>query len=576
MDTATTLRRSSSPGYPTPPLSPDCALADPALAPADDPSRSPSAAHHSPDLAHDFDPLEGYTKHPEHLPPRPRAGQRTMDTAAPPRPAPTQNRSSTSPSTASTKPRQSSRSEQGWDASDERPLSAAGASERRRSSGTGGAGGAAGVGAGRKWTDKDRRKAKLEPPREPELFESDDEWEARHAEEATSTWHHLPLILVALPPLGAIVHGRAENWSDAIILLLICFYLYQLIKVPWELYYASHARVVLPTSTSPGAPPASPSLLSPDPLAPHRSSSVAALRRNELFALFLCCAVPALGAGLLHYAKGLLSDPERYINRMTVGLFVIASGVRPWMRLARLIRRNSLYHQTLVHHPSNEVNVLKKKVEKLEEELAQLQTTLAHKSDLRTLSTAFSAPLTTLQKSVRRFARQEEYLRLSSDERFAALLGQVEALQADAERREAELGEVRRRQEVDDLSIGRLVGSVARTVLLHVHVGAGVGRVRHETEKGWYERGVAWYAFWPVNAPRAALGWGVRKAVEVVGLPAGPSAGGARKAIGAAGGGAGRRGIEGPPVVLRAGQGGKGGEDEWETVVSGQSGRRRW
>ncbi|GAA6018831.1 hypothetical protein JCM10207_000255 [Rhodosporidiobolus poonsookiae] len=347
------------------------------------------------------------------------------------------------------------------------------------------------------------------------------------------TLHPVPLILVALPPLGAIIHGRAENWSDAVILLLICFYLYQLIKVPWELYYASHARVVLPTSTSPGAPPASPSLLSSplEPLAPHRSSSITALRRNKLFA-----------------------SPSTLL-------------------------RDSLYHQTLVHHPSNEVNVLKKKVEKLEDELAQLQTTLAHKSDLRTLSTAFSAPLTTLQKSVRRFARQEEYLRLSSDERFAVLLGQVEALQADAERREADLAEVRRRQEVDDLYIGRLVGSVARTVLLRVHVGAGVGRVKQETEKGWYERGVAWYAFWPVNAPRAALGWGVRKAVEVVGLPAGAaaSAGGARKAIGAAGGGAGPRGIEGPPVVLRAGQGGKrGGEDEWETVVSAGSGGKRW
>lgn len=52
-----------------------------------------------------------------------------------------------------------------------------------------------------------------------------------HAEtEKASGWHHLPLVLVALPPLGAIVHGRAENWSDAIILALVVFYLYQLIK----------------------------------------------------------------------------------------------------------------------------------------------------------------------------------------------------------------------------------------------------------------------------------------------------------------------------------------------------------
>jgi hypothetical protein len=48
--------------------------------------------------------------------------------------------------------------------------------------------------------------------------------------EKTSSLHHLPLVLVAIPSLGAILHGRAENWSDAIVLALVVFYLYNLIK----------------------------------------------------------------------------------------------------------------------------------------------------------------------------------------------------------------------------------------------------------------------------------------------------------------------------------------------------------
>ena len=51
-----------------------------------------------------------------------------------------------------------------------------------------------------------------------------------HEREKTESSHHLPLMIVALPPLGAIIHGRAENWADAILVLLIAFYLYQLIK----------------------------------------------------------------------------------------------------------------------------------------------------------------------------------------------------------------------------------------------------------------------------------------------------------------------------------------------------------
>lgn len=67
----------------------------------------------------------------------------------------------------------------------------------------------------------------LQPPRDPSLYETEEEWKVcsiiaqrykmikliqmelqlQHEAEKTDTLHHLPLILVALPPLGAIVHG---------------------------------------------------------------------------------------------------------------------------------------------------------------------------------------------------------------------------------------------------------------------------------------------------------------------------------------------------------------------------------
>jgi hypothetical protein len=57
-------------------------------------------------------------------------------------------------------------------------------------------------------SNQERTNAPLGPPNNPEHFETDEEWKRfHHEEEKVSPWHSLPLVLVALPPLGAIVHG---------------------------------------------------------------------------------------------------------------------------------------------------------------------------------------------------------------------------------------------------------------------------------------------------------------------------------------------------------------------------------
>lgn len=75
-------------------------------------------------------------------------------------------------------------------------------------------------------------------------------------------------------------------------------------------------------------------------MAAQRAFSAAALRRNELVALATTFCVPAVGAALLHYARGLLSDPDRYLNRFLIGLFVIASSVKPMLHFSKLAKRS--------------------------------------------------------------------------------------------------------------------------------------------------------------------------------------------------------------------------------------------
>jgi len=187
--------------------------------------------------------------------------------------------------------------------------------------------------------------------------------------ERTNAWHHLPLALVALPPLLSIIHGRAENWSDAILLLLVAFYLYQLVKVPWEMYYASTSRKVLPSTMSTVEEEEE------DPvLVRQRLESSTILRRNELLSLLTTFLVPCLGAYLLNYIRGLLSDPERYVNDSLIQMFMIATSVKPFLHAVKLLKRQSLYHQELVHYPNTQVHDLKLKLNKLESDLIQVNS----------------------------------------------------------------------------------------------------------------------------------------------------------------------------------------------------------
>ncbi|GAA5877724.1 hypothetical protein JCM16303_000217 [Sporobolomyces ruberrimus] len=412
------------------------------------------------------------------------------------------------------------------------------------------------------------RKVKPQPPKLPELYQTHQDWEAsffphsppalppprpqltpspskqaQHEIESSNAWHHLPLALVALPPLLSIIHGRAENWSDAILLLLVAFYLYQLVKVPWEMYYTSHTRIVLPSSLTSSSSSTS---LPEDPnLVSLRAQSRSTLRRTELVALLSTALVPMLGAYLLHYVRGLLSDPDRYINDTLINLFSIATSVKPFLHFVQLVKKQSLYHQEIVHYPSVETHYLRTRIEKLESDLIQLSRAFATKSDVRALRDGVDIPLSQLSKAVRSFNRKEEYLRLTSSEKFSVLEQKLEEVSEVTEKqgkvlrereREEEEREKEKRMRSGGLGglgsdgefvrfLGKFLGHVfalplygggstsssvenesKKTIKLGKKGSKG-GKGGGKKELGWYERGITWYIFWPVNVPKKAVGW---------------------------------------------------------------------
>ncbi|KAG9062511.1 hypothetical protein KI688_005426 [Linnemannia hyalina] len=226
--------------------------------------------------------------------------------------------------------------------------------------------------------------------------------------------HSWPILFAVVPPLGALVFGKSDIFSDMLTLILIAFFLYNIIKVPWELYYAARTRRVLLTNASVKA--------SLDPvLEQRRQSAAASLKRQEFFSLLLVLASPFLGGYTLQYLKTFFSSYENYLSALNIELFIVASGIRPLTHLIGLLKARALHLQEQVHYPDAEVESLKRKVASIEAELTQLRRAFATKRDVLQVQDSVEPTLHQLTKQIKRHDKKEVQLRSYAEERFASI-----------------------------------------------------------------------------------------------------------------------------------------------------------
>ncbi|KAF9185884.1 hypothetical protein BGZ50_002832 [Haplosporangium sp. Z 11] len=235
-----------------------------------------------------------------------------------------------------------------------------------------------------------------------------------HHADYSGGMHSWPILFAVLPPLGALVFGKSEIFSDILTLMLIGFFLYNIIKVPWELYYAARTRRILLTSASVNAPA--------DPaLEKRRQSAASSLRRQEFFSLLLVMASPFLGGYTLQYLKTFFSSYEDFLSALNIELFIVASGIRPLSHLVSLLKSRALFLQEQVHYPDSEVEQLKRKVTSIEAELAQLRRAFATKRDVLQVQDSVEPTLHHLTKQIKRHDKKENLLRSYTEERFASI-----------------------------------------------------------------------------------------------------------------------------------------------------------
>ncbi|SPO30682.1 related to TRX2 - thioredoxin II [Ustilago trichophora] len=275
------------------------------------------------------------------------------------------------------------------------------------------------------------------PQAPPSMTEEENaEFEAAQnaARETFGGWHYAPLGVALAPPLGALLGGHSDAWSDAILLILASFWLYQFLRVPWEIYYVSRTRHVLTQdpdeseqaeeAPSDGSPPSPRTPAETIEQIEARRAAAAELRRSELLSLIFCVLSPLMGAYMLHWMRETMTDGNKYLNTFNIRLFTLAAGIKPWSHAISLIRRRMLHLQEEVHYPSSKVEKMNQRLRRLEADLSSLRKLYATKSELRVLR-EYDAQL---GRAVRRSERKEEHLRLSAEEKFSIVEGRLEDL----------------------------------------------------------------------------------------------------------------------------------------------------
>jgi len=392
--------------------------------------------------------------------------------------------------------------------------------------------------------------------------EFDHQRTAAAAESAFGGWHWAPLVIALAPPIGTLLGGHADAWSDAILLLLGTFWLYQWMRVPWDMYALSRTRRILQADEEEEEDEQDTELSDQERLARQRARhySLTELQRTEYMALLGCILSPFVGAYFLTWAQDNLTDGHKYLNAFNIRLFTLAAGIRPWMHGVSLLRRRLLLLQEDVHYPSSRVEGLKRKMKRLESDLSTLRKLVATKSDVTILREGIDVPLSQLSRAVRRNEKKEETLRLSAEDKFTLVEARLDDLLREVainaelieeERRERErlasMPLVHIAQAVKLLVGGRAsssgypssrphaIGPGPRPVAQIQAPSSANGSSRHyagvnpsasayggaspalqsdhyqQQQKAWYAKGPMYYVFLPLNVSNAALGYAQSK-----------------------------------------------------------------
>ncbi|KAF5390814.1 hypothetical protein D9757_004511 [Collybiopsis confluens] len=199
----------------------------------------------------------------------------------------------------------------------------------------------------------------------------DDDAALSHHPARARSWYEFDLaVFVALvSPIGQWLTG-GDHVKNILFVVLLIFYLHQVIEIPWILYHNSRPRLP-PRSSHPPAAQSS-----------HVKRAASELRLLEFFFFTLAVASPFLGVNLLRYVTYAVTGQDIH-SWFSIGLFVLATGVRPWSHLVQRFTQRVTDLHDIVHYESSpnkgeteDVSEMKHQLEALSSRLVDMEKSM--------------------------------------------------------------------------------------------------------------------------------------------------------------------------------------------------------
>ncbi|KAG2361582.1 hypothetical protein BDR07DRAFT_1461366 [Suillus spraguei] len=241
--------------------------------------------------------------------------------------------------------------------------------------------------------------------------------------ESSKGWYEfdLSVILALASPIGNWLTG-GDHVKNILLILLLIFYLHQIIEVPWSLYHLSR-----PKRRSPDIPSRQTSEQHP-----YHDIASSELRKLEIFYLLLTILSPLLGVAILRVVILSVAGPEA-ISWFSTSLFILATGMRPWKHAVERLRQRTKDLHTVIHYPPASSPDIQSQIEALTARVADLETQLKECNDTVKVLTEdvfdhVEGAVEGLEKSMRKQERRNDVFYSAQELRLAALEQNMEAL----------------------------------------------------------------------------------------------------------------------------------------------------
>ncbi|KAI0087562.1 hypothetical protein BDY19DRAFT_1058046 [Irpex rosettiformis] len=232
---------------------------------------------------------------------------------------------------------------------------------------------------------------------------------------------NMSIIVALISPIGNWLTG-SDHVKHLCLLLLLVYYLHQLIEVPWQLYNKSRSRHLNVQKLHTGVDEVK--------SASHHAAELAAseLRRLELFYLALSVFAPFLGAHLIrHIFTSMDVDSLSWFSQT---LFVLATGVRPWSHLVERLQQRTSDLQDTVDTPLNAerhqaideaLNVIVSRLDALEEAVQDVHARTDQMETTKEIHDDLTEAVGDLDRLVHRHERRMELARVAHNNRLSVL-----------------------------------------------------------------------------------------------------------------------------------------------------------